>query len=317
MSYFKDRELETLARLEERKRQLPPICNRFFIGAAQRTSSLTRLNYAYDLKLFFEFLKTEIEIFSDLRIIDFKESDLENVEVQHVEMFLEHLGTTNGDKGKSRKLATLRSFFAYLFKVELISKNILPNVDMPKIREKTITRLDNEEMRTMLESIENMRDRTIVLMFLATGIRVSELVGLDIYDIDFKNESFRVTRKGGKQEILYMPTELVEQLAIYLGTFSNDQSTPLFPSTKSRRITVRAVQNIVKKYASIAAPLKNISPHKLRSTFGTNLYRETGDIYVVADVLGHRDVNTTKKHYAAMSEDVKREAASRVKILED
>jgi len=80
---------------------------------------------------------------------------------------------------------------------------------------------------------------------------------------------------------------------------------------------VRAVQNLVKKYAGIASPLKKITPHKLRSTFGTNLYRETGDIYLVADCLGHKDVNITKKHYAAISEDNKKSYLSSVKLRKD
>ena len=73
-------------------------------------------------------------------------------------------------------------------------------------------------------------------------------------------------------------------------------------------------ENLVKKYARIAAPLKKITPHKLRSTYGTSLYRETGDIYIVADVLGHRDVNTTRKHYAAITEDHRKSVASAVKL---
>ena len=73
----------------------------------------------------------------------------------------------------------------------------------------------------------------------------------------------------------------------------------------------------LKKYSSIATPLKKISPHKLRSTYGTNLYKETQDIYVVADVLGHKDINTTKKHYAAMSDDIRRAAANKVKLREN
>ena len=88
----------------------------------------------------------------------------------------------------------------------------------------------------------------------------------------------------------------------------------LFLSLQYRRITVRAVENLVKKYAKIVTPLKKITPHKLRSTYGTELYRETGDIYIVADVLGHRDVNTTRKHYAAISEDHRRAVADAVKL---
>ena len=86
---------------------------------------------------------------------------------------------------------------------------------------------------------------------------------------------------------------------------------------QSKRLTVRAVENLVKKYAAIVTPQKRISPHKLRSTYGTNLYRETGDIYLVADVLGHKDVNTTRKHYAAVSEDRRRLAAKVVKLRDD
>ena len=91
----------------------------------------------------------------------------------------------------------------------------------------------------------------------------------------------------------------------------------VFLSLQVTRLSVRAIQNIVKKYAQTAAPLKKISPHKLRSTFGTNLYRATGDIYLVADVLGHRDVNTTKKHYAAIEEDHRKLAAQVVKLRPD
>ena len=84
-----------------------------------------------------------------------------------------------------------------------------------------------------------------------------------------------------------------------------------------KRITPRAVENLVKKYAQIATPLKKITPHKLRSTYGTMLYQESGDIYLVADVLGHKDVNTTRKHYAAMTEEKSRLAAKYIKLRED
>ena len=88
-------------------------------------------------------------------------------------------------------------------------------------------------------------------------------------------------------------------------------------SNNKNRITVRAVENMVHKYAKIVSPLKNISPHKLRSTYGTSLYKATGDIYVVADVLGHKDVNTTRKHYAAISDDTRRSVVGKVKLTRD
>jgi site-specific recombinase XerD len=89
-----------------------------------------------------------------------------------------------------------------------------------------------------------------------------------------------------------------------------------FLSMQNKRLSVRSVEKLVKKYASKVTSLKKITPHKLRSTYGTNLYKETGDIYLVADVLGHKDVNTTKKHYAAIDDSRRRMAASAVKLRE-
>ena len=90
----------------------------------------------------------------------------------------------------------------------------------------------------------------------------------------------------------------------------------LFLSMQKKRIAVRSVENLVKKYAKVVTPLKKITPHKLRSTYGTTLYRETGDIYLVADVLGHSDVNTTKKHYAALEDERRRSARNKVTLRE-
>ena len=121
--------------------------------------------------------------------------------------------------------------------------------------------------------------------------------------------------------MLYFPDTVADALKDYL--IQRQAITPLpgheqalFLSIQRKRITQRAVQNMVKKYALQAAPLKKrISPHKLRSTFGTNLYHETGDIYLVADVLGHADVNTTRKHYAAMTQSRRQEAANHIHYL--
>ena len=93
-----------------------------------------------------------------------------------------------------------------------------------------------------------------------------------------------------------------------------DDQSALFLSLQNKRINVRSVQNLVQKYAHIITPLKHITPHKLRSTYGTTLYQNTNDIYVVAEVLGHKDINTTKKHYAAISDEIKRAASKKVTL---
>ena len=163
----------------------------------------------------------------------------------------------------------------------------------------------------------------IVTLLLGTGIRVSECVGLDVTDIDFNTNGIRVIRKGGSEMIVYFGDEVEKALKDYINgsrKLVNPQEgheNALFYSTQRRRIGVKAVENLVKKYSRQVTPLKKITPHKLRSTYGTTLYQETGDIYLVADVLGHKDVNTTRKHYAAQDESRRRSAANVVKLRKE
>ena len=228
--------------------------------------------------------------------------------------------------------------FKYFFNRGLISVNNSAKVSTPKLHEKPIIRLDGDEVFNIIDVAESgdglsphqrafherdkIRDSAIIILFLGTGIRISELVGLNNEDINFNDNSFIVTRKGGGKSILFFDDDVARAIKRYLD-YKEQTDLPagakdaLFLSSQKRRITVRAVENLVQKYAKIVSPLKKISPHKLRSTYGTALYRATGDIYVVADVLGHKDVNTTRKHYAAISEDVRRSVVGKVKLHPD
>src|SRR5699024_8596292 len=130
------------------------------------------------------------------------------------------------------------------------------------------------------------RDLAIITLLLGTGIRVSECIGLNMEDVDFNNDGIKVRRKGGNEAIIYFGDEVRDALEEYLMereeiiTLTGHEDA-LFLSMQKRRISVRAVENLVKKYADLISSLKNITPHKLRSTYGTSLYRETGDIYLV------------------------------------
>jgi len=323
--------------------ELPYFCNDYFRGIENQTTYLTRLNYAQDLKLFFHFLTTEIIDFSDIKIKDFSLNDLSKITTTHIEIFLDYLSGyyyedkyyTNGEKGKARKLATIRSFLKYFYKKEKIPNNVASKIDTPKIHTKEIVRLEVDEVTKLLNQTEcptnftkrqdsynkitKKRDIALLSLLLGTGIRVSECVGINLDDIDFNINGFKVTRKGGNQVILYFSDEVKNALLEYIAERQENKKIPqeekaLFLSLQNKRITVRAVENLVKKYSESVIPLKHITPHKLRSTFGTNLYRETNDIYLVADVLGHKDVNTTKKHYAAISEDARKSVANIVKL---
>lgn len=161
----------------------------------------------------------------------------------------------------------------------------------------------------------------MLTLMLGTGIRVSECVGLDIDDVDFKNNGIKIHRKGGYESIVYFGEEVEKALADYMQERQKimpkeGNGNALFLSMQKKRMSVRSVENLVKKYSKLVTSIKNITPHKLRSTYGTTLYQESGDIYLVADVLGHKDVNTTRKHYAAQADERRRQAAKMVRLRE-
>lgn len=342
-NYYLDRNRNNMKKLNEILTTLPTFCSIFFIGIQDTTTPLTRLNYAIDLKTFFNYLVTYETEFFNKPIMQITLHDIDNIDAQTIERYMAYLSyydkdngeiVTNGEKGKLRKLSTLRAFFKYFFNKDMIKANVASKVASPKLHEKPIIRLEPQETAELMYSCDTLtgfsehqkkynekykvRDNAILSLFLTTGIRVSECVGLNVDDINFNLNSFRVTRKGGNQVILYFGEETAQALKDYLH-FRETLNLPkeeraLFISSQGKRMMVRTMEYLVKKYAKVATPLKNITPHKLRSTYGTNLYNETKDIYIVAEVLGHKDVNTTKKHYAAISDDVRKSVAGKVKL---
>ena len=340
-NYFEQRNNSSIIKMRKVRQELPAFSDEFFRGIESQTTVLTRLNYAYDLRIFFDFIINELLEFKDTKV--FTLDDLARVTTDHLEMFIEHLNYYkfkgkvyhNEDSAKARKLSTIRSFFKYYYNKSSLPSDAASKIKLPKIHEKEIIRLEVNEVARLLDEVESgdtltqkqkiyhektqLRDSAIMTLFLGTGIRISELVGINMDDMDFAVNGFRITRKGGNRVILYFSEEVSDTLREYWDYRKsiNDklpEEKALFLSLQDKRISVRTVQMLVKKYSEIITPLKKITPHKLRSTYGTNLYRETQDIYVVADVLGHKDVNTTKKHYAAISDDIRRNAATKVKL---
>lgn len=348
LSYYELQNQEKYQKFNEVLEQLPFFCNEYFTGVDMRTSVLTKLNYATDFAIFFDFLVHKIPGFIGKSVQDITLKDLDNyIDSSVIEYFLKYLSyysfhgkpCRNGEKAKARKLSSIRSMFKYFYNKDKLKENVASKVSMPKFHEKAIIRLNNDEVDEVLDTVEsedkfgsefrdkynlNARDRDIAIMtlLLGTGIRVSECVGINVDDLDMKNMAFKVTRKGGNVAVLYFSEEVRDAIENYLkwryerlkNAGLAEETEALFISLQNKRITVRAVENLVKKYTGLVNPLKSVSPHKLRSTFGTALYRETKDIYMVAEVLGHRDVNTTKKHYAALDEDIKREASNKVTL---
>ncbi len=345
-AYFEDVNTNNELKLRRLLSTLPPYCRQFFIGIEANTSSRTRIAYAYDLACFFDFLHENNPKCQKIEIRDIPITILDQITPLDIEEYLFYLKVyekdgvahTNDERGLKRKLASLRTFYNYFFKNELIDTNPAVKVDMPKIHDKAIVRLDVDEVAKLLDIVESgdslterqvkyhdktkTRDLALLTLLLGTGMRVSEAVGIDLDDLDFKNNAVKIHRKGGAEVVLYFGDEVAEALADYMiernGIMPVEGHTnALFLSIQNKRISVRAVENLVKKYSKLVTSMKNITPHKLRSTYGTSLYRETGDIYLVADVLGHKDVNTTRKHYAAIEEDRRRMAAKYVHLRKD
>ena len=347
VTYHEQTDVENTLRLRDVLKTLPPFCKDFFRAIEPRTTTKTRISYAYDIRIFFQFLLEQNPAFRDWSMDAFTVDVLDLLTAVDLEEYEEYLKVyqagdkteTNGERGLKRKMSSLRSFYAYYFKREMIHTNPTVLVDVPKIHQKSIIRLEADEVALLLDYIEHGgddltgqkkvyyeknkdRDLALVTLLLGTGVRVSECVGLDIEDVDFKNNGIKVTRKGGNEMVVYFGPEVEKALKNYLEVRKNiipveGHEHALFYSTQRKRIGVQAVENLVKKYARQVTTTKKITPHKLRSTYGTALYQETGDIYLVADVLGHKDVNTTKKHYAALDDSRRRQAATAVKLRED
>ncbi|MCD7825785.1 MAG: tyrosine-type recombinase/integrase [Clostridiaceae bacterium] len=344
-TYHQNKNAYNVSKLRKLLQEFPPFSKDFFRALEPTSSINTRIGYAYDIRTFFRYLLAANPAFSNKEIAKITLHDLDCLEPVDIEEYLEYLkyyeynGKTfsNDERGIHRKLASLRKFYLYFQKRERISNNPTTVVDMPKLHDREIIRLDSGEVSELLELVEHAGDHltgrkksffeknkyrniAIFTLFLGTGIRVSECVGLDIEDVDFRENRIRIMRKGGKEEYVYFGTEVKKALKDYI-EISRVQIQPLeghehalFYSIQRRRISVQAIENLVAEYASQITNFKHITPHKLRSTYGTALYRETGDIYLVAEVLGHNDVNTTRKHYAALDDDKKRSAASAVTL---
>ena len=334
---------------EQRKilEQLPRFVTEFFRGIDATTAPRTRVGYARDIKLFLYFLATTHPDYKGKELKNIPLSLLDELQPADIEEYMEFLKLytdedgneiSNSEYGIKRKMSALRVMYQYFYSHERIHNNPASIVNMPKLHKREIVRFDENEMYDFLDKVEmgtnltkrqlashektKKRDLAMMTLLLGTGMRVSECVGLNIDDVDINSASLRIIRKGGNVDIVYFGYEVEDKLLEYMDERDEivaleGHEKALFLSSQKKRISVRAVEKMVEKYSRITDTTKHITPHKLRSTYGTQLYRETGDIYIVADVLGHKDVNTTTKHYATVSQDKKQNARNKVKLRDN
>lgn len=344
-NYHEKTRISNIKKMQDLEQSLPDFCKIYFTGRSSNFSSRTSVGYAYDLHVFFWYVKTSLFPERNLEIPKMDVSILDEITKFNLESYLEYLSFytsadgsqhTNDARGKSRKMSAVKGLYQYCYESDMIKTNPASAIHMPKIRDKEIIHLDPNEVAQLLDIVEygdqkasdheqkfheinRLRDLALLTLLLGTGIRVSECVGLDIDDVDFDNGGIHIVRKGGNEAVVYFGDEVEQALYDYLEVREKipavaGHEDALFLSLQKKRITVRAVEYLVKKYAQKVTFLKKITPHKLRSTFGTNLYEESADIYLVASVLGHKDINVTQKHYASQSEHSKRRAANMTRL---
>lgn len=347
VKYHDELNQRNMEKIHELENELPSYVHEYILSIAASTTTRTRLRYLYNLRIFFLYLKERNPEFAHQSIATISCDQLDMLTANDLDEYMDYLRmyrtqennvVTNNNAAIKQKLSSVRSLFHFLYKREYIRGNPAELIRMPKIRDKAIIHLEPNESAALLAYVEEKgatlsgralqkynreksRDLAIITTLLGTGIRVSELVGLDLDDVDFDNNSLMVFRKGEKESFVYFGDEVSDALEAYMDdrlliTADAGHKNALFLSDRKQRISVRTVERLVKSYSSCIATNKKITPHGLRRSYGTALYEDTSDIYLVSSALGHRDINTTKKHYAAMDENRKRSILSKFHLRE-
>ena len=344
VSYQDQRDKNNRIKIKEQLSELPYFVSDYIESRTADTTTLTRLGYVYDIKNFLFWFSNQIPILKNEPLKKISIHEIRRLNSRDINAYLNDVSLgqvsdkNNGQASVARKFAAINSFFDFLYCNDYISENPCTKAKSPKVsKDLRIIKLAPDETAILLDAIEfgkagsftdkqrkyldgtRTRDLAIATLLLGTGIRVSECVSLDLSDLDFKEYKIHIQRKGGKHQNIAMGDEVITALQQYLKI--RNQTTPLpgyenalFLSLQRKRMCVEAVENMIKKYSKALGFTKNITPHKLRKTYGTELYAETGDIYLVARALGHNSVNTTKNHYIEADEQSLLDARNKVKL---
>lgn len=312
----------------------------------------TQLGYSIDVRIFLNYLR-QYKFKNIKKNEDFTTADMEKVTPSDLIRFkaylreyeIEYLSPAgrpvkrickNSAYGINRKLSAVRGLFIYLYKTEQISQNVTDKVDFAKLHQKIKKPLTSLETMQLIDVIYNgeryfegrtlteyknkkERDIAIFTTYLGTGIRVSELVNLQVTDVDFETQSFIVTRKGGDQQEIFMPVQVSN--AIYSYLFKDKENVrdagPLFLGRTGKALTTAAVEKMLKNYChavGITHPDKT-RPHALRRTFACRLLEDGVDIKMVAELMGHKNIEVTHKYYAQYSSQKRREVMQNLDVL--
>ena len=332
--YYAEKERNYRKELHGLQRELPRYMMPYLQDLELSHQVRTSIAYTRELISFLRFIKDQNPLYQGMPLAQIPYECMENLTYLDINEYQSYLSYSDGEGGHScgdhainRAMCALRGFFRY----EVIHEHLVKDPTLgaskgKRIKNKPIERLTAAGAHQLLQGVEasqsgtehsrcftvktQLRDTAIFTLLLGTGIRVSEIVGLDMKDIDFERQSIRIVRKGGDIDDVYFNENVAAALKDYIelerGNYLPDPDEPaLFLSNKRCRMTTRGMQKLVEKYGKSTLGNQSLHPHTLRKTFGTRLYEATGDIAIVADTLGHSSINTTRKHYADVSDQHK------------
>lgn len=306
--------------------ELPSFYKDYILGVPEDVmATSTRVEYARNVREFFQYLENCNPYFKEKGKKNITIADLKLITKTDANEYAAYLTTYKFQKKEgseeenyssktvSRKISAVSSMYKELIRLDKLNENPFSVIRRPKDKEHVIIHLTEKERKKLLDTAymgtglsneslrfhDGIRDRAILALLLDTGMRVSELVGLDLSDIDMEECSAIILRKGGKTEEVFFSDStkilLEEYMANRNGTLKSYSTPALFISRRYERLGVRGIEYMVKKYAKIAVPMKadKISPHKLRSSFAMAFYEKEPDLLLLKDILGHNNIATT------------------------
>ena len=276
-----------------------------YLTVEKNASPHTCRCYRRDLEAFEDFLKN-----SGIQLTPGGDVKMEKVDRIAIRKYLSFLHRKNKKSSIARKISTLRSFFKYLVREQLISSNPAKAVSTPKVEKTLPTTLTVDEAFRLMESPrsrsgkssngsekKDLRDRAILELLYSSGLRVSELVGLNSNQLDLDLGIVRVMGKGRKERIVPVGVKAIDALKAYFeerGILKGDE--PIFINSSGGRLTARSVGRLIKKYSRQSSVFRKVSPHSLRHTFATHLLDAGADIREIQEMLGHSSLSTTQRY---------------------
>lgn len=339
--YNEQFEQKQSAKLETMLSKLPAFVRDYVDGRKRKLSVNTLTSYAQDYIAFFTYFCCECKD-SPFYGIDPEKvclADLSKLTVRDLSAYFAALRGTGHDLSNrtiDRRIGAVKSLYRYFERTGDLTSNPAALVENSKSVSRPINYMEPNEVVQMLDATDSgkrktefekkyaehteLRDQAILITFLGTGLRLSELVGLDLEDVNFTDSCLRVLRKGGDIQRVFFGDEVRSALKAYLAErmlilAKEGHENALFLSLQKKRINVRSVEVLVKKYTKNIP--KDVHAHTLRATYGTQLYRETNNLLLVAKALNHSSTDVTSKHYANLTEEELRAARNVVRILKD